>query len=213
VDDVGFRRLVEHRYTLPSRCYCSYVALPELHSIVETHIHELLAMGVTAISFKTDIWTSDVRRHSGSTRISYWRKPCCMLENVLVLIPLLPFQWHLRTCLKLGNMNTPSSIWTTDWRNKRNYVCSWHGTLSWLLNRNAIRDRRINLGKYSTTGCEQVIRWHSLSLARRKQTQWQCAPRTRGHGQTELELHCLTCMMKSRLRMKQMNNETAQQAS
>jgi hypothetical protein len=51
VNDVGFRQLVLHRYTLPSRRYFSDVALPELHSIVETHIYELLAMGVTAISF------------------------------------------------------------------------------------------------------------------------------------------------------------------
>ena len=60
VDDVGFRRLVEHRYTLRSRHYFSDVDLPELHNIVETQIHELLAMSVTAISFMTDIWTSDV---------------------------------------------------------------------------------------------------------------------------------------------------------
>jgi hypothetical protein len=33
----------------------SDVALPELHSIFEIHIHELLAMGVTAICFMTDI--------------------------------------------------------------------------------------------------------------------------------------------------------------
>jgi hypothetical protein len=36
VVDVGFRRLVEHRYTLPSALF-SDVALPKLHSIVETH--------------------------------------------------------------------------------------------------------------------------------------------------------------------------------
>ena len=61
--DVGFCRLVKHlepRYTLPSRRYFSDVSLPELNSIVETHIYELLAIGVTAISFMTDILTSDV---------------------------------------------------------------------------------------------------------------------------------------------------------
>jgi hypothetical protein len=55
--------MIEHfepRYTHLSRRYFSDVALPELDSIVETHIPELLAMGVTAISFTTDIWTSDV---------------------------------------------------------------------------------------------------------------------------------------------------------
>jgi hypothetical protein len=60
---VVYHRLVEHLepwYTLSSRRYSSGVVLPELHSIVETHIHELLAMGVTAICFTTDIRTSDV---------------------------------------------------------------------------------------------------------------------------------------------------------
>ena len=47
VGDVGFRRLVEHRYTLPSAS--SDVAQTELHS-----------NSVTAISFTTDIWTSDI---------------------------------------------------------------------------------------------------------------------------------------------------------
>jgi hypothetical protein len=32
----------------------------------------------------------------------------------------------------------------------------------------------------------------------------------RGHGQTKLKLHCLTCMMKSWLIMKRLNNETHQ---
>jgi hypothetical protein len=51
-----------------------------------------------------------------------------MLKNVLVLIPLLPFQWHLRTCLK--HEHTPSAIRTTDWRNKLiNSVCSRRDTL------------------------------------------------------------------------------------
>jgi hypothetical protein len=84
---------------------------------------------------------------------------------VLVLIPLLPFQWHLRTCLKLGNMNTPSSNRTTDLRNKLNDACSRRDTgmaLKLLLNKNANTDRRVTLEKYSTRGCERAIQWHSL---------------------------------------------------
>ena len=38
VDDVGFRRLVEHQYTLTSSHYLSDVALPELHSNIVTSI-------------------------------------------------------------------------------------------------------------------------------------------------------------------------------
>ncbi|KAK0134574.1 Zinc finger BED domain-containing protein 4 [Merluccius polli] len=47
VEDVGFRSLMK-------------VCLPEIHNIVATHIHELLARDITAISFTTDIWSSDV---------------------------------------------------------------------------------------------------------------------------------------------------------
>jgi hypothetical protein len=47
-------------WSSPGTHYFSDVALSELHSIVETYIYELLAMGVTAISFTTDIWTSNV---------------------------------------------------------------------------------------------------------------------------------------------------------
>ena len=75
MDDVGFRRLVEHlepRYTLPSRHYFSDVVLPELHSIIIMHIYELLVMGVTGISFTTDIWTSDVSPMSMLSLTAQW---------------------------------------------------------------------------------------------------------------------------------------------
>ena len=93
--------------------YFSDVALPELHS-----------NSVTA-----EICTSNVNPMSMLSL-----RKAVLLNNVLVLIPLLPLQWHLRTCLKLGHMNTlASSIQTTDWRNKLiNCACSrrdtlWHG--------------------------------------------------------------------------------------
>ena len=50
----------------------SDVALPELHSTVESQIHELRAMGVTAISFTTDIWTSDVSPMSMLSLTAQW---------------------------------------------------------------------------------------------------------------------------------------------
>ena len=46
--DVGFHRMVVHRYTL-SMHYFSDVALPELH-----------INSITAISFMIDIWTSNI---------------------------------------------------------------------------------------------------------------------------------------------------------
>ena len=84
VDDVGFRRLVEHLepwYTLSSRRYFSAVALPELHSIVEMHIYELLAMGVTAISFTNDICTSDVSPVSMRSVTAQWIDEDFVLEE------------------------------------------------------------------------------------------------------------------------------------
>ena len=87
MDGVGFRRLVGHlepQYTLPSRHYFSDVALSELHSIVETHIHELLAMAITAISFTTDIWTSDISPMSMLSLTAQWvAKDFVLREAVL----------------------------------------------------------------------------------------------------------------------------------
>jgi hypothetical protein len=51
-----------------------------------------------------------------------------MLKNMLVIIPLLPYQWHLRTWLK--HEHTTSASLTTDWRNKLiNCICSRRDTL------------------------------------------------------------------------------------
>ena len=57
-----FRSLIEHlqpRYSLPSRRYLLETALPELYNRVSTKLAEKLK-GVPALSFTTDIWTSDV---------------------------------------------------------------------------------------------------------------------------------------------------------
>ncbi|KAL6463619.1 hypothetical protein MHYP_G00280100 [Metynnis hypsauchen] len=62
VEDGGFRRLLEHlepRYNLPSRKYFSETALPELYKKACGHISEELK-DVSAMSFTTDIWSSDV---------------------------------------------------------------------------------------------------------------------------------------------------------
>ena len=61
VEDVGFRRLIEHIepcYAMLSRRHYSDVCLPELFNVVATHVHELKASDIYAISFTTDIWSS-----------------------------------------------------------------------------------------------------------------------------------------------------------
>ena len=75
VEDVGFRSLMkfmEPRYTLPSRRHFAEVCLPEIHNIVATHIHELLARDMAAISFTTDIWSSDVSPVSMLSLTAQW---------------------------------------------------------------------------------------------------------------------------------------------
>ena len=59
-------------WSSPSTHYFSDVALMELHSIVEMYIYGLFAMGVTAISFMTDIWTSDVSLMSMLSLTAQW---------------------------------------------------------------------------------------------------------------------------------------------
>lgn len=75
VEDVGFRSLIkfmEPRYTLPSRRHFAEVCLPEIHNIVATHIRELLACDIAAISFTTDIWSSDVSPVSMLSLTAQW---------------------------------------------------------------------------------------------------------------------------------------------
>ena len=75
VESVGFRSLMkfmEPRYTVPSRRHFAEVCLPEIHNIVATHIHELLARDITAISFTTDIWSSDVSPVSMLSLTAQW---------------------------------------------------------------------------------------------------------------------------------------------
>ena len=73
VVDVGFRRLVEHRHTLPSRSYFSDVALQELHS-----------NNVTAISFTTDIWTSEIKPMSMLSLTAQWIVEDFVLRKVVL---------------------------------------------------------------------------------------------------------------------------------
>ena len=74
VEDVGFRRLMEHvepRYTVPSRRYFSDVFLPEIYN-VSTHVHKLLATDISNFSFTKDIWSSDVSPTSMLSLTAQW---------------------------------------------------------------------------------------------------------------------------------------------
>ena len=62
VENVGLHSLIEHlqpRYSLPSRRYLLETALPELYNRLSNKLAENLK-GAPALSFTTDIWTSDV---------------------------------------------------------------------------------------------------------------------------------------------------------
>ncbi|XP_034096541.1 zinc finger BED domain-containing protein 4-like [Gymnodraco acuticeps] len=87
VQDVGFRRLIEHiepRYSLPSRQHLADVCLPELYNVVANHIHELLATDITAISFTTDIWSSDVSITSMLSLTAQWIDKDFKLQKILL---------------------------------------------------------------------------------------------------------------------------------
>lgn len=62
VDDVGFKRLVNHldpRYVHQGRKYFTDVCLPEIYNTVYEHIKTLMS-NVTSVSFTSDIWSSSV---------------------------------------------------------------------------------------------------------------------------------------------------------
>ncbi len=87
VEDVGFRRLIEHiepRYVMPSRRHFSEVCLPELFNVVATHVHEHIAADISAISFTTDIWSSDVSITSMLSLTAQWIDADFQLQKILL---------------------------------------------------------------------------------------------------------------------------------
>ncbi len=87
VEDVGFRRLIEHiepRYVMPSRRHFSEMCLPELFNVVATHVHEHIAADISAISFTTDIWSSDVSITSMLSLTAQWIDADFQLQNILL---------------------------------------------------------------------------------------------------------------------------------
>nr|XP_023657625.1 zinc finger BED domain-containing protein 4-like [Paramormyrops kingsleyae] len=74
VENVGFSSLLEHlepRYNLPSRKYISETAIPELYNRVSSRLAAQLE-NVKAMSFTTDIWTSDVSPMSLISLTVHW---------------------------------------------------------------------------------------------------------------------------------------------
>ena len=74
VGDKGFRLLISHlepRYDMVSRKYLSETGLRELHGKVSKHILERIE-DVKALSFTTDIWSSDVSPVSLLSLTAHW---------------------------------------------------------------------------------------------------------------------------------------------
>ncbi|XP_077315557.1 max-like protein X isoform X1 [Lithobates pipiens] len=87
VEDIGFRRLMQHiepRYSLPSRRYFADTCLPELFCSVRKHVQELMTTDIIAISFTTDIWSSDVSPTSMLSLTAQWIDDKFQLQNILL---------------------------------------------------------------------------------------------------------------------------------
>ncbi|KAL0150404.1 hypothetical protein M9458_054221, partial [Cirrhinus mrigala] len=87
VEDIGFRRLIHHiepRYTLPSRRYFTETSLPEMYDRVAKHVHELMTTDISALSFTTDIWSSDVSPTSMLSLTAQWINAEFKLQNILL---------------------------------------------------------------------------------------------------------------------------------
>ncbi|XP_073718457.1 zinc finger BED domain-containing protein 4 [Misgurnus anguillicaudatus] len=87
VEDVGFRRLIDHiepRYTIPSRRHFSDVCLPEMYNVISTNVHELLATDIAALSFTTDIWSSDVSPTSMLSLTAQWIDTDFKLQKIVL---------------------------------------------------------------------------------------------------------------------------------
>lgn len=74
VDNVGFRLFMAHavpKYKVPSRKYITETAVPALKKKVTEHVSRKLEK-VQAISFTTDIWSSDVSPLSLLSLTAHW---------------------------------------------------------------------------------------------------------------------------------------------
>ncbi|XP_072569011.1 zinc finger BED domain-containing protein 4-like [Paramormyrops kingsleyae] len=86
VERTGFRRLIEFlesRYTIPSRKYFTETALPELYKRVRDHIAKQIK-DVTAMSFTTDIWSSDVCPISLLSLTVHWLDTSCTPHSAML---------------------------------------------------------------------------------------------------------------------------------
>lgn len=87
VEDIGFRRLIQHiepRYTLPSRRYFAETSLPAMYDRVAKHVHELMSTDRQTLSFTTDIWSSDVSPTSMLSLTAQWIDSDFKLQNILL---------------------------------------------------------------------------------------------------------------------------------
>ncbi len=60
------------------------MCLPELFNVVATHVHEHIAADISAISFTTDIWSSDVRITSMLSLTAQWIDADFQLQKILL---------------------------------------------------------------------------------------------------------------------------------
>ena len=74
VNNVGFRRLINHlepRYEMPSRSYVTETVIPNLHRDVRGFLAKYVG-SAEALSFTTDIWSSDVSPMSLLSLTAHW---------------------------------------------------------------------------------------------------------------------------------------------
>ena len=86
VENVGFRRLMEHlepRYMLPNRHFISETAIPNKYKQVSEFILKCLE-NVAVISFTTDIWSSDVCPMSLLSLTAQWIDSSFALQKAVL---------------------------------------------------------------------------------------------------------------------------------
>lgn len=88
VENLGFRNLINYlspKYVIPSRRYFSDVALKEMFDNVSKHTRSILhANPNAAISFTTDIWTSNVSLMSMLSLTAQWVDDDFQLHQVIL---------------------------------------------------------------------------------------------------------------------------------
>ena len=131
---MGFQSLMEIMepcYTLHSRRHFAWHLSSQKVQFMATHIHELLAADIPAVSFTTDIWSSDISTVSMPSLTAQWNDKAFNFIKAAWILYIFKHWQTIPKCMLSSEM-TPEK-WRKLWGIMVWLVwAAWHTPCSWL---------------------------------------------------------------------------------